>query len=179
VPERIDPKIVIRKMQKKDSKKAGEFCQYTMMWMYKKYLRGAYPREALEFDAGMKSSASLEKRFKNPDAYGFVALSDGKICGIVLGMVFGNSGLGKINWISVDPKHQHEGIGIRLMMATEGYLRKRGCHKIYLNTLAPLVPAIRLYMKFGLLPEAYLRKHWWGSDFIVMSKHIAEYKKKR
>ena len=179
MPERIDPKITVRRMQKKDCKQAGEFCQYTMKWMYKKYLKGAYPKEALSFDIKTKSSTSLAKRFKDPNAYGFIALSNGKICGILLGMVFGKSGLGKISWIAVDPKHQHEGIGIRLMIATEGYLKRRGCHKVYLNTLAPLVPAIRLYMKFGLLPEAYLRDHWWGSDFIVMSKRLTDYKNRR
>jgi ribosomal protein S18 acetylase RimI-like enzyme len=170
--------LVIRKMQKKDCAEAGKFCRNTMKWMHEKYLKGVYPKEAAEFDANMKSGAQLAKRLNDRQMFSFVALSDGTISGIVLGMTYGKSGLAKVNWIAVDPKHQHEGIGIRLMMATEEYLRGKGCHKIFLNTLPPLIPAIRLYMKFGLLPEAYLRKHWWGTDFIVMSKWIGDYSKR-
>jgi len=33
-------------------------------------------------------------------------------------------------------------------------------------------------MKFGPLPETCLRKHWWGVDFLVMSKTIGEYRKR-
>lgn len=169
---------LIRKMQVKDCAEAGRFCTKATKWMREKYLRDVYPIEAAEFDADMKSGPRLARRLKDPQSFGFVALSGKRIGGIILGMVYGKSGLAKINWIAVDPKHQHEGIGIGLMTATESHLRSKGCHKIYLNTLPPLIPAIRLYMKFGLLPEAYLRRHWWGTDFIVMSKWIGEYEKK-
>ncbi len=32
-----------------------------------------------------------------------------------------------------------------------------------------LIPAINLYLKFGFVPEAFLRKEWWNVDFIKMS----------
>ena len=169
---------VIRRMRKGDCAQAGIFCRNSMKWMHQKYLKGVYPAEAVEFDADMKSATHLAKRLKDPQAFSYVALCGNKIGGVLLGMIFGKSGLAKINWIAVDPEHQHEGIGIRLMAAAEEHVRRKGCHKIYLNTLPPLIPAIRLYMKFGLLPESYLRKHWWGSDFIIMSKWIGDYKKK-
>ena len=174
----ISPETVVRKLEKKDCNETARFCRTTNDWMYEKHLKGTYPREASEFDASMKTAKKLAERFKDPQNYGFVAVSGNRICGILLGMIYGKSGLAKINWIAVDPEHHHEGIGVKLMAAAEEHLRKKGCHKMFLNTLPPLIPAIRLYMKFGLLPEAYMRKHWWGTDFIVMSKWIGEYERR-
>ncbi|MEM0343964.1 MAG: GNAT family N-acetyltransferase [Thermoplasmata archaeon] len=171
-------RVRIRSLRKGDAVAASRFCRRTNSWMYEKYLRNCYPKEASEFDARMKSPRRLAEWAVDRDKFCFIALDGDEICGIVMGTVFGKSGLAKVNWIAVDPDHQHEGIGIRLMTKAEEHLRKRGCHKIFLNTLPDLVPAIRLYMKFGLLPETYLRKHWWGVDFLVMSKIIGEYRKR-
>jgi hypothetical protein len=63
------------------------------------------------------------------------------------------------------------------MTAAEKMLRSEGCHKVSLNTLPVLMPAVRLAMKFGMLPEAYLREQWWGADFVIMSKWIGKYGK--
>jgi len=168
-------RTVVKRLEKKDCRAAGEFCKETTDWMYKKYLKGSYPKEGADFTTASNTAAKLSERLKNSDFCDFVAISDDGMSGILLGTIYGKSGLAQVVWIAVDPDHQHEGIGIRLMIAAEEEFRKRGCHKIYLNTLPALVPAIRLYMKFGLLPESYLRKHWWGADFIVMSKWIREY----
>ncbi len=172
-----NPKVEIRRMKPSDCKAAGEFCERMMHWMGEKYLKDTYPREAMEFDIWNHSAKRLAEDVRDPDSFAFVALHKGEICGIVQGMIFGKSGLAKFTWVAVHPEHQHEGIGIRLMTASEEYLRKKGCHKIFLNTLPALMPAIKLYMKFGLLPDAYLRKHWWGVDFLLMSKWIGEYRR--
>lgn len=171
------PETDIRKMRPADCKAVANFCERMMRWMQERYLDGTYPVEAMEFDIRNHSAERLAADMKSPDFFGFLALHDGHVCGIAQGQVYGKSGLAKVTWVAVDPDHQHEGMGIRLMTAVEEHLRKRGCHKIFLNTLPSLIPAIRLYMKFGLLPEAYLRKHWWGVDFIVMGKWIGEYRK--
>lgn len=170
-------KVKVRELAKRDAKKAGEFCQKNIAWMWKNYLMGVYPEEAKVFEVWHWSEANLLKALKQPEFFGFMAECRGKICGIVLGMVHGKSGFAMVNWIAVDPEHQHEGIGIKLMMAMEEHVKKRGCHKVSLHTLPALVPAVRLYMKFGLLPEAFLRQQWWGADFIMMSKWIGKYSK--
>ena len=148
-----------------------------MDWMYEKYEKGSYPKEASEFDKLHYSPVKIRERFSHPDFFGFVAATDEGICGLVLANVYGKSGYGFISWMAVDPEHQHEGIGIRLMIATEEQMKKMKCHKIGLYTMPSLMPAVRLYMKFGLLPEAHLRQQWWGADFLLMSKWIGEYKK--
>lgn len=170
-------KAVVRAMRPEDCEAAGAFSSKMTKWMREKYLKDTYPKEASEFDAKNHSAKMLAEDIKNPDFFGFLAVCGKEICGIAHGRVFGKSGLAKLSWVAVDPEHQHEGIGISLMSAAEGYARSKGCHKLFVYTFPALAPAIKLYMKFGLLPEAYLRKHWWGVDFLVMGKWIGEYKK--
>ncbi|MBN1677399.1 MAG: GNAT family N-acetyltransferase [Candidatus Thermoplasmatota archaeon] len=172
-----DSKVKIRKLRKGDAKKAGQFRERNIAWMWKNYLMGVYPKEAYAFEVWHWSEASLMERLKDPEFFGIMAECEGEICGILAGMVYGKSGFAMVNWIAVAPEHQHEGIGIKLMSAMEEHVAKRGCHKVSLHTLPALVPAVRLYMKFGLLPEAFLRQQWWGADFILMSKWIGKYRK--
>jgi ribosomal protein S18 acetylase RimI-like enzyme len=169
--------VTIRRLERADSNEAGRFSARMFDWMWHKYEKGHYPKEGIEFDIWDWSPAKIRKRLDDPDLFGFVAEADGEICGLVMTNVYGKSGYAFINWIAVDPSHQHEGIGIKLMIATEEQLKKLKCHKIGLYTLPSLVPAVRLYMKFGLLPEANLRQQWWGADFLLMSKWIGKYRK--
>jgi len=168
-----------RPIMKTDYQAAGDFCKKSLAWMWKKYLKEVYPKEASDFHIGNWSAERLEERFKDPNKFGLVAVSDEEICGILLGTKYGKSGFAVVSWIAVDPDHQHEGIGMRLLIAAENMLKGAGCHKISLNTLPALTPAVRLAMKFGMLPEAYLREQWWGADFVIMSKWIGKYGKKR
>ncbi|MCU0852836.1 MAG: GNAT family N-acetyltransferase [Thermoplasmata archaeon] len=168
----------IRRIQEKDYDEAGRFCKKTLNWMWGKYLKDVYPKEANEFHISNWAPKNLAVRFSDPNKFGFVAVERGSICGILLGTRYGKSGFAAISWIAVDPEHQHEGIGIKLMSAAEEALKKEGCHKLSLNTLPALTPAVRLAMKFGMLPEAHLRQQWWGADFVLMSKWIGKYKKR-
>lgn len=161
----------------RDCKAAGEFSSRVTDWMWEKYQKGSYPKEARDYDKAHWSAGKLSAKLKDPNFFGFVAKLGPKICGIVVGAVHGKSGFALINWVAVAPEHQHEGIGIKLMTATEEFIREEGCHKLSIYTLPGLIPAVRLCMKFGLLPEAYLRQQWWGADFTVMSKWIGKYEK--
>lgn len=172
-----DSKVKIRKLGEKDLAEAGRFCKRNIVWMWRNYLMGVYPKEANAFDAWHWSEGNLRTKLKDPEFFGLLAECGGNIRGIVLGKIYGKSGLARINWIAVAPEHQHEGIGIKLMSAMEDHVKAQGCHKITLYTLPALVPAVRLCMKFGLLPEAFIRQQWWGVDFIMMSKWIGKYAK--
>lgn len=172
-----DSKVRIRLFGEKDVSEAGKFCKRNIAWMWRNYLMGVYPKEANAFDMWHWSEDRLKTKLRDPEFFGLIAESEGRVCGIVLGKVYGKSGLARLNWIAVAPENQHEGVGIKLMAAMEEHVKKRGCHKITLYTLPSLVPAVRLYMKFGLLPEAFIRQQWWGVDFIMMSKWIGKYRK--
>ncbi|HEX9907769.1 MAG TPA: GNAT family N-acetyltransferase [Thermoplasmata archaeon] len=172
-------KNVIRPLTAGDCSAAAKFVAKTGRWTWERYLKKTYPKEALEFDIRNHSYENLAQEIKDPEFFGFLASTGDDITGLVLGRVFGKSGFGVVNWITVDPEHQHEGIGIALMTAVEEHLRKTGGHKISLYALPALQPAIKLYMKFGLLPEAFLKQQWWGVDFLQMSKWIGKYGSKK
>ncbi len=171
-------RVEIRKIERKDCRAAAGFCEMTLKWSWDKYLKDAYPKEGLEFEIESLSSRRLEERLADPDKFAFIAVDHNKVCGIVVGTVYGKSGVAQYKWLAVHPDWHHEGIGLKLLIASEEHLKKRGCHKLTLNTYPGLAPAIKLLMKFGLLPEAFLRNAWWGADFMVMSKWISSYGKK-
>lgn len=169
----------VRPLSAKDCAAAAKFCERTIRWASGKYLKGIYPKEGVEFDVHHYSEDKIRERLKQPDRFAFVAMNGTKMVGILTGRVYGKSGVAMFTWIAVDPDHQHEGVGLKLLVRAEEHLRGCGCHKMSLHTLPALVPAIKLYMKFGLLPEAYLRQAWWGADFLLMSKWIGSYTKTR
>lgn len=98
-----------------------------------------------------------------------VAEKNKAIVGIAFGEVVGESGLARLGWIGVHPKHQRQGIGKALLNEFVKKCKQKGCHKVTLYTLPVLIPAMNLYLKYGFVPEAYLRKEWWKVDFIKMS----------
>jgi len=81
-------------------------------------------------------------------------------------------GLALLEWICVHPTHQGKGIGEAILKHFIEYCKQQKCHKITLYTLPVLIPALKLYLKLGFVPEAYLHKEWWGVDFIKMSKWL-------
>ncbi len=169
--------LTIKRMGARDCRAAGEFSNRALTWMWERYLNGTYPKEARDYDIWHWSAGRMAVMLKDPHFFGFVAALESKICGLVVGTLYGKSGFAMINWIAVAPEHQHEGIGVKLMTATEEFLRENGCHKMSAYAQPELTPAVRLCMKFGLLPEASLRHQWWGADFMVMSKWLGKYKK--
>ena len=117
-------------------------------------------------------SKSLANCLDNPGEFCFLAFSETNICGISLGGFA--CGVGTIHWFAVDPDHQGKGIGKSLLRTTENLLIEEGCHKMTLVTYPMLLPAINLYLKWGMVPEAFLRKECFGEDNIVMSKWLGE-----
>lgn len=141
---------------------------------FSRFERGYYPKHAHMFDMSRVSRENYLKALdpKDRENYFFVAEMNGKIVGAANGRIFGRSGFSFLHGIAVHPSKQRQGIGERLLRKVTIYSRQRGCHKISLNTLPVLIPALNLYLKLGFVPEAYLRKQWWKVDFIQMSKWL-------
>jgi ribosomal protein S18 acetylase RimI-like enzyme len=56
---------------------------------------------------------------------------------------------GWINYLAVDPDHQHHGYGRTIMEAAEALLKARGCPKINLQVRGSNQPAIAFYQRIG------------------------------
>jgi len=166
--------IVIRELEKKDRERAAKFVRRMMRWTMKTYVKGAHSRESLDHHIST-AIRTLDVALKDPNHYCIIAVKDGEIIGIALGQMLG--GVGRIDWMSVDPECHRQGVGRKLMTAVERQMHRRGCHKMTLYAFNSYIPALGLYLKWGMVPEATLKEHLWGDDYIVMSKWLARRKR--
>lgn len=76
-----------------------------------------------------------------------VSLVDGQIIATVMAGYDGHRGW--INYLAVNPRFQHRGIGRRMMEAAEAFLRAAGCPKINLQVRSSNAGVIEFYNRIG------------------------------
>jgi ribosomal protein S18 acetylase RimI-like enzyme len=168
--------VVVRNMRVEDAETVAQVTLETIQDAWDHYERDCYPRKALEFDLSLLVPEKYAKGVLETNEFYFVAEENGKVVGVVTGTIQrGNEnegGLVRLGEICVHPNYQRKGIGKTLLNRVVEYSKEQKCHKITLYTLPVLIPALNLYIKLGFVPEAYLRKEWWGVDFIKMSRWL-------
>jgi len=164
--------MFVRKMNPSDVEQASKITKEVMLDSWERYERNYYPREALDFDISRHSAENYKESLRIEERFAFVAEEEGRIVGVVMGRIVGESGLATLGWIGVHPTYQRRGIGKALLETIINHCEAKGCHKITLYTMPVLIPAVNLYLKLGFVPEAYLHKEWWKTDFIKMSKWL-------
>lgn len=167
--------MVIKELEKEDRERAAKFVRRMMRWTMKAYGKEGHSRESLEHHIST-AIGTLDRSLKDPSHYCILAIKDGEMVGIVLGQVLG--GVGRIDWMAVAPERHRQGIGRKLMTAVEEQMHGRGCHKMTLFAFNSYLPALGLYLKWGMVPEATLKEHLWGDDYVVMSKWLDRRKRK-
>ena len=60
---------------------------------------------------------------------------------------------GWINYLAVNPRYRHRGIGRYMMEAAEDYLRALGCPKINLQVRSSNTGVIEFYNRIGFKPD--------------------------
>ena len=113
----------------------------------------------------------LRERIENKNEILLVAVGNHRIVGMALGREAG--GVCSLGFLAVTKECRSRGVGSRLLNRFIKEGRKRKAHKISLHTSPRLVPAIRLYVKNGFLPEGFLRRHTRGLDMIIYSKFLS------
>ncbi len=164
--------MFVRAMEPKDAEQASEITREIMLDSWEKHEKDYYPRRAVDFDISTHSARDFRESLEGESYFTFVAEENDNVVGVVSGKRFGESGLARLGWIGVHPSHQHRGIGKALLAKVISHCKGKGCHKVTLYTLPVLIPALNLYLKLGFVPESYLRREWWGVDFIKMSKWL-------
>ena len=168
--------VIVRVMKAEDAEGSARVSTEAMEDAWSRYERDYYPRKALEFDKSLHTPENYTKRIQEPNEFLFVAEEDGKIVGVVTGRISRGyekeGGLALLGWICTHPSRQGRGVGETLLNHLIEYCKRQKCHKITLHTLPVLMPALKLYLKLGFVPEAYLHREWWGVDFIKMSKWL-------
>jgi len=162
---------MIREAMIDDAKNIVDCVRNVMKEAWERYEKGYYPRKAIDFDLKYFNKERVEKMINSENTFLFIAEED-KVIGVVHGILYGESGFGVIHWLGVEFGYQEKGIGNQLLEKVFEYCEKKKIHKISLYTFPVLRSAINLYLKTGFVPEAYLKKQWWGVDFIFMSKWL-------
>lgn len=166
--------IVIRKLEKKDRESAVKFVRRMIRWTMETYAEESYSRESLDHHMST-AIRTLDLAINDPNHYCTLAIKDGDIVGIALGQVLG--GVGRIDWMAVAPERHRQGVEKKLMNAVEMEMHRRGCHKMTLYVFSSYMPALGLYLNWEMVPEATLKEHLWGDDYIVMSKWLERRKR--
>jgi ribosomal protein S18 acetylase RimI-like enzyme len=112
----------------------------------------------------------LRERIENENEILLIAEENHRIVGMIMGRE--TSGVCSLGFLGVTKECRGKGVGSTLLDRFIKEATKRKTHKIWLFTSPYLVPAIRLYVKNGFLPEGFLRKHTRGLDLIIYSKFL-------
>lgn len=161
---------MIRKLELTDVDACAQIMQDEYQGLYNEFLKGTYPQEALEFDLSHCTPQHLS-RYKREGLIGYVAERDGRVVGMILGEVFGKSGVSRIAFLGVKREERGQGLGDELLTALEEKCRKWNCHKLTVNTF-PQLPNVDFYRTHGYFEEIVLKKHYWRMDVAVLSKYL-------
>jgi ribosomal protein S18 acetylase RimI-like enzyme len=113
----------------------------------------------------------LQERIENENEILLIAEENHQIVGVAMGRE--TSGVCSLGYLAVTKECRGKGVGSNLLDRFIKEARKRKAHKIWLFTSPYLVPAIRLYVKNGFVPEGFLRRHTRGLDLIIYSKFLS------
>jgi len=136
-----------------------------------KYEKEVYPEKLFEEELKRYSDETLSRFIKSENSFAFVGVEKTEVIGLAMGRVT-EGGLLDLSWICVDPLAQGKGIGKKLMDKVFEYAKSKDCHKIFTYTFPALAPTVSFYLRCGFVPESYFRKHWYGLDFVMLSKWL-------
>jgi GNAT superfamily N-acetyltransferase len=127
---------------------------------------GLYTPEA--FAATVPSAEEIERRWSEGPVW--VAMSDGRVVGTV-GAVARADGL-YVRSLGILPPFRGQGAGRLLLGQVERFAREQGCGRLFLSTTPFLLPAIRLYERWGFRRSAHGPHELFGTPLFTMDKPL-------
>ena len=113
----------------------------------------------LELNRSDELPELLKSLERDPDLF-VVAIDDGVLRGAVLARYDGRRGY--IYHLAVDPAHQRQSIGTRIMNEVMDRLKQKGCSKINLHVAVHNREVLKFYQRLG----------YCTSDLIYMSRWV-------
>lgn len=144
---------------------------YIEIWeSLREWLPDSFVDAELEHVHQTERQERFKQRIKSRDGIFLVAEEDNEIVGVALGQESG--GVCTIGFLGAKKEHRRKGVGTGLLDRFVKEAKKRKAHKVSLRTSPNLLPAVKLYINNGFIPEGFLRKHIRGLDVIVYSKFL-------
>lgn len=112
----------------------------------------------------------LKQGIESKDGILLIAEENSEIVGLARGRE--TAGVCGLGFLGVKKEHRCRGVGASLLNKLIEVARERNDHKVWLLTSPRLLPAVRLYISIGFVPEGMLRKHSHGLDMIIYSKFL-------
>lgn len=163
--------MLIREINKEDIDACVDISYRARRESWEKYEKEFYPEKLFEGELKRYSKEMFSQFIEKKNCFAFVADEKHEVVGLAIGRLQ-VGGLSDLSWICTDPLAQRKGAGKKLITKVVEYCKDKGCHKIFAYTFLFLAPALNLYLKSGFVLEAYLRKHWYQLDFVIMSKWL-------
>jgi RimJ/RimL family protein N-acetyltransferase len=163
--------MLIREMDKDDIGACVDISHRARRESWEKYEKEVYPEKLFEEELKRYSAETFSRFIEDKNSFAFVAVEKHGITGLAIGRIQ-EGGLSDLSWICSDPEYQGKGAGKELLSKVIEYCKNKGCHKIFAYTFPFLIPAVIFYLKSGFILEAFLRKHWYRLDFLIMSKWL-------
>ncbi len=77
-----------------------------------------------------------------------------------------------LDWIGIDKNFRKRCIGTGLLVFLEKYLKGKGVHKIWLDTIQTNNEAINFFRKAKFKRICSLKNHWYNQDFYLWGKFL-------
>jgi ribosomal protein S18 acetylase RimI-like enzyme len=144
---------------------------YLEIW---KSLRGVLPDGYVEDQIRRASSQELQEKVfedvSDPSYLHLVAVNGGETIGLAWGDLR-EDGSSWLSFLGVLPAQRRRGVGRSLLARFIEDSRKKGSHKVSLDTDPCLVPAVRLYESMGFVAGGFV-KNAYGLELVIYSKDI-------
>jgi RimJ/RimL family protein N-acetyltransferase len=163
--------MLIREMDKDDMGACVDISYRARRESWERYEKEFYPEKLFEEELKRYSKETFSRFIEDKNSYAFVSVEKQGVIGLAIGRIQ-EGGISDLSWICTDPLFQRKGAGKELLSKVNEYCKGKGCHKIFAYTFPFLTPAVNFYLKSGFILEAYLRKHWYQLDFLIMSKWL-------
>lgn len=137
-------------------------------------LREWLPNSFVDPELKRISTSEITDMFKrgieSKDGILLIAKENNEIVGLASGREAG--GVCSLGFLGVKKEYRRKRIGTSILNKLEEVAKERSAHKIWLLTSPKLLPAVKLYINSGFVPEGMLRKHTRGLDMIIYSKFL-------
>lgn len=144
---------------------------YIEIWeSLREWLPNSFIEPELESLGAVEGAERFKQTIESRDGFFLVAEKHSEIVGVATGRTY--AGVCSLGFFGVKKKYRHEGLGRSLLSRFTEEAKERNAHKIWLYTSPSLLPAVKLYISNGFVPEGFLRKHTHGLDLIIYSKFL-------
>lgn len=144
---------------------------YLEIWRsLKSILPDGYVDDQIKRASSREFQEKLSEEVSDPINSLMVAMDETETMGLAWGNIR-EDGSSWLTFLGVKPAHRRKGVGRSLLARFIEESRKKGSHKVSLDTDPRLIPAVRLYESMGFFTEGFA-KNPYGLELVIYSKDI-------